>query len=69
MVTGRNIIGGGKEKGSRGSNGFGVRFGFGWRGVEWSEWVEQSGVEWSGIVNAPRITTGRNLGRGNEVEN
>ena len=49
--TGRNIIGGGKEKEIRGSDGLGVgvRFGFGRRGVEWVEWVEWSGVEWNGV--------------------
>ena len=53
--TGRNRLGGGKEKGDRGSNGFtiGVGVGFGRRGVEWSKWVEWSGVEMSGGVNAP----------------
>ena len=36
-------------------------------GVDWSG-VERSGAEWSGVerirrVNAPRMTTGQNLGR------
>ena len=61
VVTGRYRLGGGKEKGGRGNDGFGVGvgFGFGRRGVEWSKWVEWSGVEWGGRVNPPRMTTGR----------
>ena len=53
--TGRNRLGGVKEKGGRGSNGFtfGVGVGFGRRGVEWSKWVKWSGLELSGSVNAP----------------
>ena len=51
MGTCQHRLGGGKEKGFRGSYGsrFGVGFGFRRRGVEWSEWVEWSGVEWSGV--------------------
>ena len=62
VVTGRHRLGGDEEKDSRGSDGFGfrVRFGFGWRGFEWSEWVKWSRVEWSRIVNSPRMTTARN---------
>ena len=47
LATGWHRLGGGKEKGGRGSNGFvfGIRFGFGRRGVNWSEWVEWSGVD------------------------
>ena len=48
---------GDKEKGGRGSDGFGVGVGLGLGrgprrrgGVEWSERVEWSGVEWGGIV-------------------
>ena len=53
--TGRNRLGGGKEKGGRGSYGFtfGVGVGFGRIGVEWSKWVEWSGVELIISVNAP----------------
>ena len=58
--TGRHRLGGGEEKGGRGSNIFLVRFRFGRRGVEGSNWVEWSGVEWSGRVNAPRMKTVRN---------
>ena len=49
-VTGidRHRLGWGEEKGGRGSDGFRVGFGFWWRGVEWSEWVEWIRVEWSG---------------------
>ena len=63
--TGRHRIGGGEEKGVRGSKGFGfgLGFGFGRRGVEWS------GVEWRGRVNNPRMTTGQNEQKGNEVAN
>ena len=52
---------GGKEKGGggRGSDGFRVELGLGQRGVKWSERFEGSRVEWSGMVNAPRLTTGR----------
>ena len=32
--------------------------------VEWSKWVEWSGVEGGGRVNTPRMTTDRNWGRG-----
>ena len=44
--TGRHKLGGVEEKGDRGSDGLGVGvgFGFGRRVVEWSEWVEWSGV-------------------------
>ena len=58
--TGRHRLGGGEEKGGRGSYGFGVGFRVGRRGVEWSEWVKWSRVEWSGRVNVPRMTTVRN---------
>ena len=62
--TGQHRLGGGEEKGDRGSDGFGVgvgfRFGFGQRGVKWSEWVEWSGVEWGGRAKPPSVTTGRN---------
>ena len=60
--TGGHRLGGGKEKGGKGKNGFGIGVGVGFRrrGVEWSEWVKWSGVEWSGSVNDPRMTTGRN---------
>ena len=46
VVIGRHRLGGGEEKGGRGSNGFGfgVGFVFGRRGVEWSKWVKWSGV-------------------------
>ena len=56
----RNRLGGGEEKGGRGSNGFGVGFEFGRIVVKWRKWVEWSGVEWSVRVNAPRTTTGCN---------
>ena len=60
MGTGWNRMGGNEEKGGRGSGGFGVGFGFGQRIVEWSKWVEWSKVEWSGRLNEPRTTIGRN---------
>ena len=50
--AGLNQLGGGKEKGGRGSDGFGVGLGLGIGhgpgrrgGFEWSERVEWSGVE------------------------
>ena len=58
--AGPYILGRGKEKGDRGSNGFGVGFRFGQRGVEWSERIEWIGLECSGRVNDPILTTGRN---------
>ena len=58
--TGRYRLGGGEEKGVRESDGSGVGFIFGRRGVKWSEWVEWSGLEWTGRVNIPRTTTGQN---------
>ena len=64
LGTGRHRLVGGEEKGdgggSRGSNGFRVGIGFGRRGVKWGNQFEWSGVEWSGRVNAPRLTTGWN---------
>ena len=47
VETGGHRIVGDEEKGSRGSDRFGVGFGFGQREVKWSEWVEWSGVDWS----------------------
>ena len=61
--TGRHRLVGGEEKGGRGNGGLGVGVGFGRSGVKWSKWVEQSGVEWGGRVNPPRMTEGRNRGR------
>ena len=61
--TGQHILGGGEKKGGcddRGSDGFIVVLGFVWRGVKWSEQVDRSGVEWSGRVNVPILTTCRN---------
>ena len=50
--TGRHRLGGVEEKGGRGRDGFGVGVGvgvgFGRRGVDWSKWVEWSGLEQSG---------------------
>ena len=69
VVKVQHILRGGKEKGGRGSDGFGVGFGFGRRGVEWSEWVDWSGVKWIIRVNDPRITMVCNLGRGNKLAN
>ena len=60
---------GAKKKGGRGNYGFRVGFGVGRRGVKWSEWVEWSGVEWSGRVNVPITTTVQNRGRETKYQN
>ena len=67
--TGRHRPVGVEEKGGRGSVGFGGGFGFRRRGVEWSKWVEWSGVEWGGRVNLLILTTGCNCVRGGKVAN
>ena len=63
--TCRHRLGGGKEKGGGGgvgrvSKGFRIGLGFGQRRVEWSERIEWIGLECSGRVNDPILTTGRN---------
>ena len=72
--SGRHQLGGGKEEGDRGSNGLRVGVGLGIErrpgrrgGVEGSEQVEWSGVEWGGRLTPPRRTTGKKHGRGNKV--
>ena len=72
--AGWHQLGGGIEKGGRCSNGFGIIVGLGLGrksgrrgGVEGSEQVEWSGVEWGGRLTPPRRTTGKKHGRGNKV--